>query len=1041
MSLKLNKTRDGYPEIEVSIPEKDASFDTAGLIQFATASELNDGELPTKAISPLVFAKGKAGGIAPLDKNAQIPFPFTRFLRSDDYPDESSTQGLWFSFPPVTEATAELVILNYSQYQHFISGFGIYTATRFQINNVGDKTVIVDAYIGETLIRSSISCAPLSLIDVDSTNITGPSGPIIIRDHEGGQIYVRNYVNCTISLQSIQIEIVNAEYVDMFIDNVGTYHTLNYTLRNNGQGIINVNVMIGRTIIRENVEMEAGKSYSYSTGQMYGMSGKMIVEDISNGYIYFQSEPDFAVNFEPVPVTITAQLEYNQYDNITSITYSGVQYILTNSSNTYSSPVNVYLGQTLIEENIVVPPNSNITLNTGSRTGISGVLIVNESESENRFYTGTRVWSLSSTQLPIPVLTVENIQASNIIDYDNGILYNGVECVLKNTGTSAGTYTVYLGNKMLETYTINHGEAVNFSTGTLYGVEGKIFIYNSDDILVYVSEEEYACIRDINEPWDGELSTLPGIVSQTNDKEWMIYTPRQLARLALNVNNGESYSGYHFTIMDDINLNNQQWIPIGISNFPFSGVFDGNNKAITNMYCEYANFSGLFGNISDAILENLTINNSQIISNMFSGLLVGNGSGNSTIIKCNIENSRIESSVYVGSLVGLFSNGTLNVVNCEINNTFVSGNEYVGGLIGRLLTNNDSISSVTTSYYNISDVNSNSLILGASNVGGILGEAENANIINCGGNNVTINGSTANVGGIIGNAINVNMKYPNANGSIDGGSNMCGGIAGKISSSNISKTNSMAIIINNAGSYTGGVVGYAISSEIYGINRLSSSIHHKTTSVNIGGIVGYASDSNIISCSTFADINGYYCVGGIAGTAIDSTINNCLNNGLISTNGTSATSGVGGIIGVAENTVINNSSATRAINSNCNYCGGLIGKATDCQLNNSVFSGTLANNNDFVGSAVGGIVNTIECNSVFVVYILDNVIGNNYQEYEGITKTASFDGIVSSSATGGNVINYWPINSDSSQIYVTIYNEDERRIDGLLGNSAYNIYF
>ena len=68
----------------------------------------------------------------------------------------------------------------------------------------------------------------------------------------------------------------------------------------------------------------------------------------------------------------------------------------------------------------------------------------------------------------------------------------------------------------------------------------------------------------------------------------------------------------HYKLMNDIDLGAwiednspiQGWIPIGTVSSPFNGVFDGNEKAIKNLFIKRENSDniGLFGFVQTAIL-------------------------------------------------------------------------------------------------------------------------------------------------------------------------------------------------------------------------------------------------------------------------------------------------------------------------------------------------------------------------------------------------------------------------------------------------------
>ena len=87
--------------------------------------------------------------------------------------------------------------------------------------------------------------------------------------------------------------------------------------------------------------------------------------------------------------------------------------------------------------------------------------------------------------------------------------------------------------------------------------------------------------------WDGTTGTVPQPVGSVIT----ITTGAQLAAFRNAVNNGNDYANYTIRLGDDINLNNNEWTPIGRFkaywttqyNKAFKGVFDGAGHSITGL--------------------------------------------------------------------------------------------------------------------------------------------------------------------------------------------------------------------------------------------------------------------------------------------------------------------------------------------------------------------------------------------------------------------------------------------------------------------------
>lgn len=155
-----------------------------------------------------------------------------------------------------------------------------------------------------------------------------------------------------------------------------------------------------------------------------------------------------------------------------------------------------------------------------------------------------------------------------------------------------------------------------------------------------------------------------------------------------------------YILLNDLDFKetNQSWKPIGETESPFCGIFDGNNKTIQNSEIHQENgaqYAGLFavtGN--EASISNLILSNTQIENGRHSGSLVGYNEG--TITNChavdvnvysgNRLNSRFEIILggSAGGLIGTNSGGTL--INCSASG-HITGDD-AGGLVGKNVKGN-----------------------------------------------------------------------------------------------------------------------------------------------------------------------------------------------------------------------------------------------------------------------------------------------------------------------------------------------------------------
>ena len=181
---------------------------------------------------------------------------------------------------------------------------------------------------------------------------------------------------------------------------------------------------------------------------------------------------------------------------------------------------------------------------------------------------------------------------------------------------------------------------------------------------------------------------------------YLIYTAEQMNAIGTGANDWDK----HFKLMADIDLAAYTgdafniigyWVDLDSpDNKPFTGVFDGNGKKISNLTytSKDANEIGLFGYVSgeNAVVKDLGLINPNID--------VDAGTGDR-----------------VGSLVGYLASGT--ITNCYVEGGSVSGDEYAGGLLG---WNGGRI----TNCYAVGSVS------GSAGVGGLVGTNEKGTISN-----------------------------------------------------------------------------------------------------------------------------------------------------------------------------------------------------------------------------------------------------------------------------------------------------------------------
>ena len=200
--------------------------------------------------------------------------------------------------------------------------------------------------------------------------------------------------------------------------------------------------------------------------------------------------------------------------------------------------------------------------------------------------------------------------------------------------------------------------------------------------------------------WDGTaIADGFAVGTGTENNPYQINTAAELAYFAKSVNGGQWYDGEYIILKNNINLNNQEWIPIGNHRNSFRGNFDGGNHTVTGMRISNssADYVGLFG---ECTRYNI----------------------NSAIKNITVENSVITGKVHVGAIIGYA--GEINIENCQSVGNTVNGNKKVGGISGSVVGSVSYAAKIVQCY-------NSSTVTGEYFVGGIVGAGNRCIAENC----------------------------------------------------------------------------------------------------------------------------------------------------------------------------------------------------------------------------------------------------------------------------------------------------------------------
>ena len=194
--------------------------------------------------------------------------------------------------------------------------------------------------------------------------------------------------------------------------------------------------------------------------------------------------------------------------------------------------------------------------------------------------------------------------------------------------------------------------------------------------------------------WEGSITTS-GIM-------YHIYNAGQLAALCYYVNinyyvEDKNCEQHYFKDADvylenDLDMSAHYWTPIGTSDNPFEGDFNGQGYKISGVYISYDNSDandkpfGLFGAVSgDACIENVSVIGEYVFSSaVYSNIAVGGVVGCARVagdVQCHIDNCTFDGKIKFNGTTGgknwCYIGGIVGVV-CKANFSESTQDYYVG---------------------------------------------------------------------------------------------------------------------------------------------------------------------------------------------------------------------------------------------------------------------------------------------------------------------------------------------------------------------------
>ncbi len=244
--------------------------------------------------------------------------------------------------------------------------------------------------------------------------------------------------------------------------------------------------------------------------------------------------------------------------------------------------------------------------------------------------------------------------------------------------------------------------------------------------------------------WDGSCAEAFGGGNGSDASPYTISNCAQLAYLANEVNEGNTFEGKYFILTSDLDLNNINWTPIGNGLYSFSGSFDGRGHTVKNLNISKSTyyerefpdhtrkeaFGGLFGTVKNAKLKNLTIDRATIVATddlsgkyIYVGVLTGLSETDRVTDICDIKitNAKFTSDfssdtrpmvLYIGGVLGAVhdldaNNSDISITRLHAEteifiDTYEALSNLAGGLIGYIAVTDDCNIENCASYVSIS---------------------------------------------------------------------------------------------------------------------------------------------------------------------------------------------------------------------------------------------------------------------------------------------------------------------------------------------------
>jgi len=240
---------------------------------------------------------------------------------------------------------------------------------------------------------------------------------------------------------------------------------------------------------------------------------------------------------------------------------------------------------------------------------------------------------------------------------------------------------------------------------------------------------------------------------KVNETSYQIHNVAGLKLFRDAVNNGNKFDGCTIELMDNLDLKNENWTPIGFNSNDeagdenyFGGTFDGKNYTISNLKIDVTDKGGVgfFGAVYNATFKNFTLNNVDIkaVESESDPANSSGAEGKSNYIVGG----------HMGAVVGYDAKaGTLSFENVHVTGlikiegeTRAAQGQRIGGIIGGRSSSNVSFDNVTVKG------SEGSYIKGYCSTAGVMGQHQSTGTFTNVHTDIDIHAVTFGAGGIVG---------------------------------------------------------------------------------------------------------------------------------------------------------------------------------------------------------------------------------------------------------------------------------------------------